>query len=131
MNNLINENTGTGADTGMTGAFVNPNRAINNAGLNTFDFPNQVNLNGTYRVPYLWGVNLSAIYRYTTGGAWGRTAVITAASATPRLAQGNETVRIETRGTRRTDAVNSIDLRVEKTFPLGRGRASIFADVCS
>ena len=129
VNNLINENTGTGADTGMTGAFVNPNKGINNTGLNTFDFPNQVNLNGTYRVSYFGGATVSAIYRYTTGGAWGRTAVITATSATPRLAQGNETVRIETRGTRRTDAVNSIDLRVEKTFPIGRGRTTIFADV--
>ena len=35
------------------------------------------------------------------------------------------------RGTRRTDALNQIDMRAEKTFPLNHAgsRASIFADV--
>ena len=63
VNNLINENAAGGADTGITGEFVNPNKAINNTGPNTLDFPNQVNLNGTYRVPYLGGVNVSAVYK--------------------------------------------------------------------
>ena len=70
-------------------------------------------LDGTYRVPAFGGFNVSAVYRYTTGLAWGRTATIRG------LAQGNETVRIEPRGTRRTDPINNLDFRVEKTFPLG------------
>ena len=113
------------------GVYVNPNRAINSTGLNTLDFPHQVNLNGTYRVKALGGLNASAVYKYVSGGPWGRTAQITAASATPALRQGNETVRIEPRGTNRTDAVNQVDLRFEKTFPLGwaRSQAIVFADL--
>lgn len=129
VNNLINENTGTGADTGTTGVFVNPNKAINNTGASSLGFPNLVNLNGTYRLPWFGGVNISGVFKYNTGGPWGRTAVITGASATPALRQGNETVRIEPRGTRYTDPLRQLDLRLEKTFPFSFGRASVYADI--
>jgi hypothetical protein len=61
----------------------------------------------------LGGFNVSTVYRYTTGLAWGRVASIR------NLTQGSESVRIEPIGTRRAPAVNFIDLRVEKTFPIG------------
>jgi hypothetical protein len=40
-------------------------------------------------------------------------------------------VRIEPRGTRRTDAFSRLDLRIEKTFPIGgdRGLASVYFDI--
>jgi hypothetical protein len=65
------------------------------------------------------------VYRYTTGLAWGRTATIRG------LSQGNETVRIEPRGTRRTDPINNVDFRVEKTFPIGASdrRLGIYLDI--
>jgi catechol 2,3-dioxygenase-like lactoylglutathione lyase family enzyme len=59
------------------------------------------------------GVNISGVYRYTTGLAYGRTASIKG------LTQGSETVRILPRGTSRTDPINNVDFRVEKTFPIG------------
>ena len=61
----------------------------------------------------------------TTGLAWGRTATIRG------LSQGNETVRIEPRGTRRTDPINNVDFRVEKTFPIGASdrRLGIYLDI--
>jgi hypothetical protein len=98
---------------GQTGTFTDPNHLINADGPSTFDYTNQVKLDGTYRVPAFGGFNVSAVYRYTTGLAYGRTATIRG------LDQGNETVRIEPRGTRRTDPINNVDLRVEKTFPIG------------
>ena len=47
------------------------------------------------------------------------------------LPQGNAAVRIEPRGTRRVDASNVLDVRVEKTLPLRRARRTlgIYADV--
>jgi len=97
----------------MTGQFTDPHHAINANGDGVFDYTNQVKLEGTYRVPVFGGFNVSAVYRYITGLAWGRTASIRG------LTQGNETVRIEPRGTRRTDPINNVDFRIEKTFPIG------------
>ena len=89
-----------------------------------FDPTHAAKLDGTYRVPAFGGFNVSAVYRYTTGLAWGRTASIRP------LNQGSETVRIEPIGTRRTPAVNLVDLRVEKTFPFGNSRsAGVFLDL--
>ena len=47
------------------------------------------------------------------------------------LRQGNATIRVEPRGTRRTGALKQIDLRVEKTLTLGSParQAGIYADV--
>jgi carboxypeptidase family protein/TonB-dependent receptor-like protein len=110
---------------GQQGIFANPNHLINQDGPSAFDFTNQVKLDGTYTVHMFGGFNVSGVYRYTTGLAWGRRAVIR------NLNQGNETVRIETRGTRRTDPINNVDFRVEKTIPLGAGghQAGIYLDV--
>ena len=56
--------------------------------------------------------------------AWGRTAQL------PNLQFVTFGVRIEPRGTRRTAALNTIDLRVEKTFATARrGRIGVFGDV--
>ena len=76
-------------------------------------------------MPVLGGFNLSTVYRYTTGLAWGRTASIRG------LAQGNEAVRIEPIGTRRTDPVGLLDFRAEKSVPLGQqGRqVGVFLDI--
>jgi hypothetical protein len=67
----------------------------------------------------LGGFNVSAVYRYTTGLAWGRIATIRG------LTQGSESVRVEPIGTRRTDPVHFIDFRAEKTFPLGSSARQI------
>lgn len=111
----INNRSGSNAgfivtDTGRRGAFANPNQAINGEGPTAFDYTHEVKLAGGYHVPFWHGLNVSGIYRYRTGLAWGRVASIRG------LIQGAETIRIEPRGTRRLPALNSVDLRVEKTF---------------
>ncbi|HET9832730.1 MAG TPA: TonB-dependent receptor [Vicinamibacterales bacterium] len=110
---------------GPSGLFADPNHFINADGPATFDYSNQVKLDGTYRVPAFGGFNISAVYRYTTGMAWGRTATIRG------LPQGTETVRIEARGTRRADPINNLDFRVEKTFPFGSSanRIGVYLDI--
>ena len=130
-NGTVGNNGGTNAGggstqgLGQTGAFADPNHFINANGPAVFDYTNQVKLDGTYRMPLFGGVNISGVYRYTTGLAYGRTASIKG------LTQGSETVRVETRGTYRTDPINNIDFRVEKTFPLGSSArvAGIYLDL--
>jgi outer membrane receptor protein involved in Fe transport len=127
VDNRGGTNAGAGGTQGLgqTGGFTDPNHAINIDGDMRFDPTNSVKLDGTYRVPYFGGFNVSAVYRYTTGLAWGRTASIRG------LAQGAETVRIEPIGTRRTDAINNVDFRAEKTFPIGStgSRAGVYLDL--
>jgi hypothetical protein len=120
-------NSGGGGTQGLgqTGGFTDPNHTINIEGDMRFDPTNAVKLEGTYRVPIFGGFNISSVYRYTTGLAWGRTATIRG------LAQGSASVRIEPIGTRRTDPVSVVDFRVEKTFPLGDAsrQAGVFLDL--
>ena len=120
-------NSGGGGTQGLgqTGGFADPNHTINIEGDMRFDPTNSVKLEGTYRVPIFGGFNVSGVYNYTTGLAWGRTASIRG------LAQGSETVRIEPVGTRRTDPVSTLDFRVEKTFPLGDAshQVGVFLDI--
>jgi hypothetical protein len=115
VDNIGGTNSGGGAGTqglGQTGAFADPNHFVNADGDSRFDYRNQVKLDGTYRVPLFGGFNISAIYRYTTGLTYGRTASIRG------LTQGSETVRIVARALR-TDPINYVDLRAEKTIPIG------------
>jgi hypothetical protein len=113
------------SDTGQGGVFANPNHAINSDGPVVFDYTHLFKAEGTYRIPFWGGFNVSGIYRYITGAAWGRRAGIR------DLDQGSETVRIETRGTRRVDALNNLDFRVEKTFAFGQQSrtAGVFLDI--
>ncbi len=124
VNNAVGENRAFGSDTIRGGVFYNPNRAINAEGLFP-DYPHQVNVDGTYVLPGWAGVSLSGSYYYLSGNAWGRSATIVG------LAQGNQVVRIEPRGTNRVDANSQFAVRLEKTFPLGApGRtAGIYVDV--
>lgn len=124
----VDQRLGTNAghhDAGHTGAFVNPNRMIHASGRTSFDFTHEVKAEGTYRIPAWGGFNVSAVYRYRTGLAWGRLANVL------WLWQGTERVRIEPRGTRRLPALNGVDVRIEKTFPATWRRANVgvFVDV--
>ena len=125
VNTANGENRATGGDTGRGGVFFNPNRFLNAEGRSNPDIPHQMNIQGTYRVPAWGGVNVSGSYRYLSGNAWGRTTTITG------LAQGNQIVRVEPRGTRRIEASSTLDVRLEKTVPLGgSGRtAGMYFDI--
>jgi hypothetical protein len=124
------DNRATGADTGGNGVFFNPNRRINAEGPVAFDYAHQLNLQGTYQLPAWGGLGFSAAYSYLSGGAWGRTALITMFPGQAGMFQG-QNVRIDPRGTRRIEGADELDLRIEKTFPLGgSGRTlGIYADV--
>jgi outer membrane receptor protein involved in Fe transport len=110
---IVNDTGGNagGGDSGRNGVFSNPNRRINADGRATIDPTHAFRLEGTYNVPFWGGFRVSGIVSHTTGRAFGRRANFT-------LDQGREAVRIEPRGEIRADAINNVDFRVEKTFPL-------------
>jgi hypothetical protein len=120
--NGLRSNSG-GPDLGFNGVTADPNRAINADGPMPFDFTHELKTLATWRAPWWGGLNVSGAYQYHTGSAWGRTAQFS------NLQFVTFGVRIEPRGTRRTAALNTLDLRVEKTFTTGRGRIGVFGDV--
>jgi hypothetical protein len=121
VNNDITDNYGGNA---ATSPFVNPNNAINTEGRNTHDYPNEFTLRGSYRITALGGLSVGAAYQYFSGNPWSRT-------ATFRLAQGNQVVRVAPRGTEPSEAFNQLDFRVDKTVTLGSPsrRLGIYVDV--
>ena len=126
--NVVNGqgSNGGGPDFGYNGAAADPNRAIADDGPMPFDFTHEVKVLGTWRATWWNGFNVSGVYQYHTGSAWGRTIYNDQQFTTFG-------VRIEPRGTRRTPALNTIDIRAEKTFDTGGHGASkrvgVYADV--
>ena len=122
VNNNIVDNYG-GA-TVANNPFINPNNAINATGRNTLDFTHEAIVRGSVHFDFLGGWNAGGVYRYISGQALSRTAVF-------RLTQGNQTVRVEPRGAQPTAATNAADLRIDKTFPMGKKSRllSVYLDV--
>jgi Carboxypeptidase regulatory-like domain len=121
IDNSARSNSG-GPENGCNGIFANPNRAIYADGPTPFDFTHAAKVLASWRTP-LGGVNISSVFQYHTGLAWARSASL------PNI-QATYLVRMEPRGSRRTDALNQLDWRLEKTFDVGSmKRLGVFADV--
>lgn len=101
-----------------------PNGQINGADRTVHDPTSEAKLLGGWSPGWFGGFTVSGVYRYMTGSAWGRT--FTARG----LGQGQAPILAEPRGTRRVSAINQLDVRVEKSLPLGTTRrVGVFADV--
>jgi hypothetical protein len=121
------------ASSGATNAADTPNSFVNfkqDARLD-YDRPFILKLAGTYRFPF--DIYLSFFYLYTSGAPWARSATIF-----PPSQEGTEntvsalpvTVFLENPGTRRTDAYENLNIRVEKEFALSRSkRISFLIDI--
>ena len=122
--NNVNFSNAANNSTGANGFFINPNRRINTTGRTALDVPHEFKVLGSYRAPWWVGATVSGVYRYHSGRAWSRQIRVTG------LRQGVEFVRVEPFGTRRLPAVNMLDLRVEKTFRVGRAnrRLGVYVD---
>ena len=69
-------------------------------------------------------IGLSGSYKLQSGRNWGRTISVALPNA------GSETIRVEEAGARRAPNVGILDLRVDKSFKLGRlGRVTGTFDV--
>lgn len=121
------------ASSGATMAADTPNSFLNikqDARLD-YDRPLILKLAGTYRFPF--DIYMSFFYLYTSGTPWARSVTIF-----PPFQDGTEntvaalpvTVLLENPGTRRTDAFENLNIRIEKEFTLSRSkRISFLFDV--
>ncbi|MDO8678390.1 MAG: TonB-dependent receptor [Acidobacteriota bacterium] len=112
-------------DLGINGVFVNQNKALNAEGRTLQDFTHQVKILGTYRLSPWGGLNVSGVYRYHSGRPWARTA---GGFGSQTLGVG---IYMEPWGSRELPAVNTLDLRLEKTWKPSQKLATlgVFADV--
>jgi len=114
-----------GGNLALGGVFSNPNGLINAEGPTPQDFTNDVKLLGTYRMPRWGGVNVSGVYKYQSGRYWARSAAGRGFGAATEIGQ----IFVEPRATRQLGAVNTLDLRIEKTWnPATAWRIGGFAD---
>ena len=121
-----------GESWGWSGAGNNANYWVNRDGRLDMDRPLQVKLMGTAQLPYR--IFLSAYYRYYSGRPWGIDASIYVDSAWMKANNLDSAYRgwgvyIEPIGTRRNNAENYLDVRLEKEFVLGDfGRLGVYLD---
>ena len=120
FNNAFSSNAANN-DNSVNGVFVNPNRAINREGSTGFDYTHSFKTLGSWSLPGGWTV--SGVYRFESGKPWARTVAFRTG-----LNQGVENVLVEP-FVRRAPAVNTADVRVEKTLRLGSTTAGLYADV--
>jgi hypothetical protein len=105
-------------DTGG-GVPQDPNRAMYSSHLDYWHW--QVKGLGSYELPY--GVGVSAAVRITKGEPYGRTLNVTG------LTQGSLNLSVEPPGTFFHPTVKLLDLRVSKSFPIGKGKLEGLLDV--
>lgn len=124
VNNEFGSNAASG-DLGDNGNWMNPNRSLFSNGRTSQDYTHDVKVIGTYMLPFWGGARFSGIYRHTSGQPWARGVDFGSATG---LCCGF--LAVEPIGTRELPAVNSADLRIEKTFTGGRARSiGVYGDV--
>ncbi len=122
-----------GSSWGWSGGYDNPNWFVNRYGRLDFDRPLLIKLYGTVTLPYK--IYLSGYYNHYDGSPWGRTVTIYAPTGwasrnnVNTALMASTSVYVETPGSRRGQGVDTLDLRVEKEFDLGKyGRIGVFLD---
>ncbi len=128
-----NIGVGGGFPHAFSPAANNPNYFVNLPTTSSLDFdiPLTIKLMGTYKFPY--GFYLSGYYMHLSGSPWARS--VTIIPPAEWAAQENTldfptSVLLEMPGTRRHEAYNNLNFRVEKEFRLKRfGSFSVSLDI--
>jgi hypothetical protein len=94
-----------------------PNAFLNTEGvIGLYDRPHTLKMSGSYLLPY-YDIYLGGNYRYQSGPAIARQI------STPlSFGGGSATINVEPQGSHRLDAIQTIDLRVAKTFRFASNR---------
>jgi hypothetical protein len=114
---------------GKSPVFNDPNSLVNAAGSLFFDRPLQIKIMGTYILP--WDITLSAYAQHYSGIPWGRTiSRVYFPADFPAVQQTYVSLNAEAPGAQRRASYTSLDLRLEKAFPLKNGtRLEFYVDV--
>jgi hypothetical protein len=118
--------TGEQTGTRTPSVYMNPNGGINAEGRAVFD-KNEFKVLGSYRLPVFSGVNIGGVLWRQDGNRWERT-ITYFGTLIPGAFQ---TIKLEPRGSRVTDAVWNLDVRIEPTvrIPFGGGSLGLAFDV--
>jgi hypothetical protein len=108
-------------DAGVLDISANPNGLVNARGRPFGDRGYTGKIALAFHLPH--EVNIGLLVRYQDGQPFARLAVATG------LSQGPEPVRAYAAGSTRFTFVSTTDLRVQKTFPAGRGHVGLFLDI--
>ncbi len=100
---------------------TSPNAFLNTEGVIFNDRPHQFKLTGSYLLP--WDVYVGANYRYQQGPPINRQI------SAPLSFGGSVTVNIEPQGAHRVPALQTLDLRLAKTFNFGKRSLEFDLDV--
>ncbi len=110
--------------------FSNANSFVNTYGELPNSRPILIKLYGTINLPYQF--MFSFFYLHADGSPWGRTVTVRPPAewaAANNVASASYSIYVEKPGTRRNEAADSLDLRLEKDFKLGPGRLGAYVNV--
>jgi len=120
----------TVSDWNSYAAFSSPNSFVNANGEMPFSRPILIRFYGTLRLPYQ--LMFSFIYMHTDGTPWARTVTVVPPAAwvtANRVKSTSYSLNVETPGTRRNEASDNLDLRIEKDFKLGPGTLGVYMNI--
>jgi hypothetical protein len=118
-------NTSRDQSTGYSGFFDNPDSMIYAYGRLDYQREHMVKIQGTYIGPF--GINLSAYYQFGSGIPYTRR-IRSIEAGLGFLYQGAEIIFAEPRGTEKLPDQHLLDVRLEKTFNIGKGQIGLQAD---
>jgi len=112
------------------GTFSSANSFVNSYGEMPYSRPVMIKLFGTYNLPH--GFMFSFFYQHVDGSPWGRTVTVEPPAGwaeAHNAATFPYNIYVEKPGTRRNEASDSLDLRLQKDFRLGPGKLGLYVDI--
>ena len=110
--------------------FSNANSFVNSYGELPGSRPIIFKLYGTFHLPYQ--IMFSFIFRHIDGSPWGRTVTVLPPADWAQANNAKTTgysIYVEPPGTRRNEAYDNLDIRLQKDFNIGPGRVGFYIDV--
>ena len=110
--------------------FWSANSFVNSYGELPYSRPVLIKLYGTFHLPYQ--IMFSFFFRHIDGSPWGRTVTVL---PPPDWAEAHNaytydySIYVEPPGTRRNEASDNLDIRLQKDFNIGPGRVGFYIDV--
>ncbi|MCI4445296.1 MAG: hypothetical protein JHC32_04645, partial [Candidatus Aminicenantes bacterium] len=112
------------------GNFYSANSFVNSYGELPYSYPLVIKLYGTFKLPYEF--MFSFIFLHIDGSPWCRTVTVVPPAdwaAANNVSNVPYAINVETPGTRRNEAYDNLDIRLQKDFIVGPGRLGFYMDV--